>query len=146
MNDSVLDDLRLTAQYLETALAEKSFRPIDPPEDALWYVWNLFRKSKMEMERTIQLKSHGLSVHEWSCDRLLVVLRNMYHVAPEKETPLSFPAVWGFLNRLGQKPPVVMDLEDLEIGNELQRVLGKLQNEDFVANVIFATLGLYFGS
>ncbi|TSC80768.1 MAG: hypothetical protein G01um101429_77 [Parcubacteria group bacterium Gr01-1014_29] len=140
-NTQIHDDLRAVAQYVETALMYKSFVPGEPPK-ALNRVWALFKKSVEE--RTIPISPDGLTVPEWSTDPLLVVLRHLYHLVPNKETPLSFLAVFRFLNSLGRQEEIIYHV-DAETGRELLGVLKRLQDEDFVFGIVCARCGIFLG-
>ena len=135
------DDLYAVAQYIETVLTYKSFAPTEPPK-ALNRVWVLFKKSVEE--RTIPIPLEGLTVPTWSTNPLLVALRHLYHLVPNKETPLSFLAVFRFLNLLGQHGQI-MSSKDMETGHELLEVLKRLQDEDYVAGVVYARCGIPLG-
>lgn len=135
------DDLYVVAQYIETVLTYKSFAPTELPK-ALNHVWVLFKKSVEE--RTMPISPNGFTVPEWSCDPLLVALRHLYQLVPGKETPVSFLTLFHFLNLLGQHGQI-MSSKDMETGRELLGVLKRLQDEDYIAGVVYASCGIFLG-
>ena len=135
------ESLAISARYVETALARRSFSPAEPPQEALKYVQDVFLESLKERtvlpENLTSVLSHNIYV---------VALRYLYVFVPGKETPLSFVAAVRFLNLLGQESDPMSDAE-WKLGKTVLETLQVLQDpEDAIVSEIHARLGVHLNS
>lgn len=133
----IIDDLRKTIYYIETALTHQSFSPLEPPKEALGNVQRLFKRS---LDERTSLPENLESA--FSADVYVVALRHMYAFMPtEKQTPLSFLASVRFLNLLGTSH--AMSGEEKKVGEEVLQKLKALQDPDTVFTTTYTQLGIY---